>query len=238
MGATIRAVGRRWQPVLAVPSAAMSRHRSSSAPPEREDEPDDPHCGPAGTPPPCHAGSSTGKPRPLLIVLDCKGGPDARAKAERTRRLLHGAGAGRVAIWPDEATVSLWALPPADLAVTLFQMIETGTGPAAYYADITQAVSPSPSPHPRTPGRAAAFLDRLDPGWLEAAWAGGRPPGWPRVAAAAPAPGRHPASATAPCWNGSAPPWTAPAPSPTPTPGISSWKAPANSPSPKPRPWP
>ena len=44
-----------------------------------------------------------GEARPLLIVLDCKGGPDARVKADRTRRLLHGAGARRVAIWPDEA---------------------------------------------------------------------------------------------------------------------------------------
>ena len=26
--------------------------------------------------------------RPLLVVLDCKGGPDARVKADRTRRLL------------------------------------------------------------------------------------------------------------------------------------------------------
>jgi GTPase SAR1 family protein len=28
--------------------------------------------------------------RPLLIVLDCKGGRDARLKADRTRRLLYG----------------------------------------------------------------------------------------------------------------------------------------------------
>ena len=63
------------------------------------------------------------------MVLDCKGGPDARVKAERTRRLLHGVGARRVAIWPDEAPLSLWDLPPRDLAVLLFQMIETGTGP-------------------------------------------------------------------------------------------------------------
>jgi len=73
-------------------------------------------------------------------VLDCKGGPDSRAKAARTRRLLHAVGAGRVAVWPDEATVSLWTLPPRDLAVTLFQMLDTGTGDAAYYADVTQAV--------------------------------------------------------------------------------------------------
>ena len=64
--------------------------------------------------------------RPLLIVLDCKGGRDARRKADRTRRLLYGAGARRVAIWPDEARLSLWDLPPRDLAVLLYQMIETG----------------------------------------------------------------------------------------------------------------
>ena len=79
-------------------------------------------------------------PRPLLIVLDCKGGRDARTKADRTRRLLYGAGARRVAIWPDEARLCLWDLPAQDLAVLLYQMIDTGTGAAAYYADILQAV--------------------------------------------------------------------------------------------------
>jgi hypothetical protein len=81
-----------------------------------------------------------GRLRPLLIVLDCKGGPDARAKANRTRRLLHGTGARRVAIWPDEARLSLWDLPAADLAVLLFHMIESGDGAAAYYSDIMQAM--------------------------------------------------------------------------------------------------
>ena len=115
-----------------------------------------------------------GAPRPLLIVLDCKGGPDARTKAARTRTLLHGAGAGRVAIWPDEATVSLWGLPPAELAVTLFQLIETETvGAAAYYADVTQAViTLAVTAPPGPPADGAAFLDRLEPGWLEAAYAG------------------------------------------------------------------
>ena len=73
-------------------------------------------------------------------MLDCKGGADARVKAGRTWRLLHGAGARRVAIWPDEARLSLWELPPQDLAVLLYQMIETGDGAAAYYADVMQAV--------------------------------------------------------------------------------------------------
>ena len=114
--------------------------------------------------------------RPLLIVLDCKGGRDARRKADRTRRLLYGAGARRVAIWPDEARLSLWDLPPADLAVLLYQMIETGTGNAAYYADILYAVTVLAVTAPAgPPGSAAAFLERLDPAWLEAAWGDGSP---------------------------------------------------------------
>ena len=108
---------------------------------------------------------------PLLIVLDCKGGGDARVKAGRTWRLLHGAGARRVAIWPDEARPSLWDLPPADLAVLLFQMIESGDGAAAYYADIMQAVLTLAVTAPcGPPARAADFLARLDGRWVASAW--------------------------------------------------------------------
>jgi len=173
MGATIRAVGHRWRPVLAVPYRAMSRHQvilGSSG------------CGKTNLMMRSWAGwyaaalaahYAHGAARPLLIVLDCKGGPDARTKAARTRTLLHAAGAGRVAIWPDEATVSLWGLPPAELAVTLFQLIETGTGEAAYYADVTQAViTLAVTAPPGPPADGADFLDRLEPGWLEAAYAG------------------------------------------------------------------
>jgi hypothetical protein len=140
MGATVRAVGHRWRPVTAVPYQAMGRHQvviGSSG------------CGKTNLMMRTWAGWYTAAltahyrhraPRPLLVVLDCKGGPDARLKAERTRRLLHAAGARRVAIWPDEGTVSLWGLPPKDLAVTLFQLIESGKDGAAFYADVTQAV--------------------------------------------------------------------------------------------------
>jgi len=173
MGATIRAVGHRWRPVTALPYTAMGRHQvvigSSGS-------------GKTNLMMRTWAGwyaaaltahYRTGTPRPLLVVLDCKGGPDARVKAARTRTLLHAAGARRVALWPDEAAVALWGLPPAELAVTLFQLIESGTGPAAYYADVTQAViTLAVTAPPGPPATAAAFLDRLDPGWLEAAYAG------------------------------------------------------------------
>jgi len=177
VGGTIRAVACRWQPVFTLPFTACARHMviigatgsgktnlmmrlwagwyTAAL---------DAH----------HAGKAD---RPLLIVLDCKGGRDSRRKAARTRRLLYGAGARRVAIWPDEARLSLWDLPAPDLAVLLYQMIETGTGNAAYYADIlysvtTLAVTAPPGP----PWSTASFLERLDPRWLRAAWGDGRHP--------------------------------------------------------------
>ena len=115
--------------------------------------------------------------RPLLVVLDCKGGRDARVKADRTRRLLYGAGARRVAIWPDEARLSLWELPPRDLAVLLYEMVDSGTGAAAYYADVLQAVVTLAVTAPGGPPlNTAGFLDRLDARWLGTAWDPGRYP--------------------------------------------------------------
>jgi hypothetical protein len=173
MGATIRAIGHRWHPALTVSPAAMGRHQviigaSGSGKTNLMIR------SWAGWHAAAHAAHQRdGAPRPLLVVLDCKGGPDARLKAQRTRRLLHGTGAARVAIWPDDAAVSLWTLPPRELAVTLFQMIDTGTGPAAYYADLTQAVlSLAVTAPPGPPAGAAEFLGHLDAAWLQAAWTG------------------------------------------------------------------
>ena len=67
--------------------------------------------------------------------------------------------------------MSLWGLPPRDLAVTLFQMIETGSGDAAYYADVTQAVLTLAITAPGgPPADGADFLARLDQAWLQAAY--------------------------------------------------------------------
>jgi hypothetical protein len=173
VGGTIRAVGHRWHPVFTIPHTACGRHMVI--------------VGATGSgktnlmirlwagwfTAARHAGQ-----RPLLVVLDCKGGRDARRKADRTRRLLYGAGARRVAIWPDQARLSLWDLPAQDLAVLLYQMVETGDGAAAYYADIMQAALHLAVTAPGGPPRnAAAFLDRLDARWLETAWNDGRHPG-------------------------------------------------------------
>jgi len=58
----------------------------------------------------------------------------------------------------------------------LFQLIETASeGPAAFYSDITQAaITLAVTAPPAPPAGGAAFLDRLDPGWLAAAYAGDR----------------------------------------------------------------
>jgi hypothetical protein len=75
-----------------------------------------------------------------------------------------------VASWPDQP-LSLWALPPSQLVTTLLDLIEHGTGGAAYYADImeslvTLAVGAPPGP----PASSAEFLARLDATWLAAAY--------------------------------------------------------------------
>ena len=110
--------------------------------------------------------------RPLLVVLDCKGGDDSRRVADRVRRVLRDAGARSTAIWPDEASLSLWDLPARQLTTTLVDMIEHGTGGAAYYADVMEAVvALAVDPPAGPPASAADFLARLDAGWLTAAHA-------------------------------------------------------------------
>jgi len=109
--------------------------------------------------------------RPLLVVLDCKGGASSRKVADRARRVLRDAGARSTAIWPDEASLSLWALPPDRLVTTLLDLIEHGTGGAAYYTDVMEslvclAVFAPCGP----PASAADFLARLDADWLAAAY--------------------------------------------------------------------
>jgi hypothetical protein len=110
--------------------------------------------------------------RPLLVVLDCKGGASSRKVADRARRVLRDAGARSTAIWPDEASLSLWALPPDRLVTTLLDLIEHGTGGAAYYSDVMEAlVSLAVGAPCGPPVSSADFLGRLDADWLSAAYA-------------------------------------------------------------------
>jgi hypothetical protein len=180
-GGTIRTVGHAWRPVLAIPYQAMGRHQVivGSSGSGKTNLMIRTWAGWYTTA--RHAAEHSGAPKPLLVVLDCKGGPDARSKAARTTALLRAAGAGSVRVWPDGASVSLWTLPPRELAVTLFQLLDTAeTGPAAFYADVTQAVIILAITAPGgPPASSAEFLDRLDVTWLERAYAAD----WARLSA-------------------------------------------------------
>lgn len=119
-----------------------------------------------------HAAGLAGPP--MVVVLDCKGGADARRIADRARRVLRAAGARNVAIWPDDASLALWTLPPHQLTTTLVDLIEHGTGGAAYYADVMEAVVALAVGAPGGPPRSTAeFVARLDSGWLALAYSTG-----------------------------------------------------------------
>src|SRR5260221_4157597 len=93
--------------------------------------------------------------------------------ADRFRRVLRQAGVRSVAIWPDEASLSLWQLPPRQLTTTLVDLIEHGTGSAAYYADVMEALIGLVVESPGRPPRSAReLLGRVEAGWLAAAYAG------------------------------------------------------------------
>jgi Type IV secretion-system coupling protein DNA-binding domain len=110
---------------------------------------------------------------PLLVVIDCKGGASSRKVADRVRRVMRDAGARSTAIWPDEASLSLWDLPPRQLITTLLDLIEHGSGGAAYYRDVLEAIVALAVDAPcGPPADSADFLARLDPDWLARAYTG------------------------------------------------------------------
>ena len=117
---------------------------------------------------------------PLLVVIDCKGGASSRKVADRVRRVMRDAGARSVAVWPDDASMSLWDLPPGLLTTTLADLIEHGGGAAAYYHDVLEAiVSLAVNAPCGRPADSADFLARLDANWLAREY-----PAGPRVRAA------------------------------------------------------
>jgi len=162
VGATIRAVGHRARPTAALPYARLRSHQVV--------------IGTTGTGKTTlllrlwagfMAGGLRRHARPMLVVIDCKGGASSRKVADRVRRVMRDAGARSTAIWPDDASLSLWDLPPGRLTTTLLDLIEHGTGGAAYYADVLEAiVSLAVSAPCGPPTDAADFLARLDATWL------------------------------------------------------------------------
>jgi hypothetical protein len=119
-----------------------------------------------------HSAGTAGAP--LVVILDCKGGADARRIADRARRVLRAEGARNVAVWPDESVLSLWALPARQLVSTLVDLIEHGSGGAAYYTDVMEAVVALAVEAPAGPPVGTAdFLARLEIGWLMLAYSAG-----------------------------------------------------------------
>jgi hypothetical protein len=186
VGTVIRVTRARWSRVLTIPLAEFSRHMVI--------------VGATGSgkttlmirlwagwlAAAMTAASDRAAPRPLLVVIDAKGGHDSRAKAAEARAALSAAGPVRYAIWPDVA-LSMWAIPPRELATLLHQLVDHGEGNAAYYADISQAAITLAVCAPGGPPRSSAdLIDRLTPGWLQRAYAQGSPGQLERVAAARP----------------------------------------------------
>ncbi|HEY1625374.1 MAG TPA: hypothetical protein VGG16_16410 [Streptosporangiaceae bacterium] len=109
---------------------------------------------------------------PLLVVIDCKGGPGSRKVADRVRRVIRDAGARSAVVWPDDTGIWLWQLPAGQLTTTLVDLIEHGTQGAAYYRDVLEAIVSLAVQAPCGPPRdRAEFMDRLSKGWLEQAYA-------------------------------------------------------------------
>ena len=186
VGTVIRAVRARWSRVLVIPLAEFTRHMVI--------------VGASGS------GKTTlmirlwsswfaaasrafrrrAAPRPLLIVIDGKGGHDSRVRAAETRAALAAAGADRIGIWP-YIPLNMWDIAPRELSALLHQLIEHGDGAASYYADMSQAAIRLAVLAPQGPPRSSGeFLDRLSAGWLERAYAEGRPAELEQVTAAKP----------------------------------------------------
>ena len=175
IGATIRTVRHRWRPVLTVPYRSMGRHQVIIG------------------------SSGSGKTNLMMrtwagwyaaarTAAPAPGGRRARCWSCWTARAARTPGSrppgpaacctpSAPAGWrsgPTRPGCRCGACRPVTWPSLLFQMIETGTGAAAYYADITQAVLTLALTAPGgPPANAASFLDRLDVAWLEAAYGDG-----------------------------------------------------------------
>ena len=174
VGGTIRAIGHRWHPVFTVPHAACARHMVIVG-----------ATGSgktnlmmrlwAGWFTAALAAARAGRDRrPLLVVLDCKGGPDARTKANRTRRLLYGVVTRRVRSRRRGPAVPVGssAERPGRPALPDDRQWHRGGRLLRRH--------PAGRPHSRHHGarraatQRAAFTDRLDVRWLQRAWGDGR----------------------------------------------------------------
>lgn len=111
--------------------------------------------------------------RPLVVMVDCKGGPNAAEDGWAFTDTMTGLGLDpdRVGLWPLETRLDMWRMNPRDLQETLHELAKTDQ---QYYAELQRAllhvVVDAPIAGP--PTSSADFLARLHPDWLAQQWQG------------------------------------------------------------------
>ena len=111
-----------------------------------------------------------GGDRPLLIFVDCKGGHDGRATAEKFRRMCLGLrlARGRIGLWPSEVRLDLWCLPPQRLVEVLVEMVRAAH--PFYDAMRDELVALAVLAPCGPPADSVEFVRRLNSEWLLKAW--------------------------------------------------------------------
>ncbi|WP_433598862.1 hypothetical protein ACQPXH_24620 [Nocardia sp. CA-135953] len=84
--------------------------------------------------------------RPLVIVVDCNGGPESRKVAARMRKWFRGMGvrADRIGVFPDDVSLGMWNASVDDLRSILSAMISGGSTPTTdterYFHEIRETL--------------------------------------------------------------------------------------------------
>ena len=113
--------------------------------------------------------------RPLLIFIDCKGGSDGVATAERFAAMCRTMGLreDRVGLWPSAVRLDLWTLPPERLTEVLVEMVRSDH---PFYRDIQDELVALAVLAPCGPPVSSTdFIRRLSSDWLLRQYHGGRP---------------------------------------------------------------
>ncbi|MBH0777275.1 type IV secretory system conjugative DNA transfer family protein [Nocardia bovistercoris] len=131
--------------------------------------------------------------RPLVIVVDCNGGPESRKVAAKMRRWFTALGVRpeRIGVFPDDVSLMLWDAPVDDLRSILSAMVSGGSTPTTdtekYFHEIretlihlivdaperVEVIDGNPTPIGANPPRSwLEFLSRFDPERLARLWGG------------------------------------------------------------------
>ena len=113
--------------------------------------------------------------RPLLIFIDCKGGSDGVATAERFAAMCRTMGLreDRIGLWPANVRLDLWTLPPERLTEVLVEMVRSDH---PFFQDIQDELVALAVLAPCGPPQSSTdFVRRLSSDWLLSQYQGNRP---------------------------------------------------------------